>query len=63
VPQIEGNDEQLLLNNKTVTYNSAKSIRNAYSYPRLLKYIGKKNQWSKDKLATIDWEKYRDLYF
>ncbi len=56
VPRIEGNDAQLLLNKKTVTYNYAKTIRHAYSHPRLLQHIGKKNQWSTDILETIDWE-------
>ena len=55
VPIIAGNGAQLILNNKTVTYGYVKTIRNAYAYPLLCDYIGKRNQWSESELNTIDW--------
>ena len=55
VPMIAGNEAQLLINAKTVTYGYVKTIRNAYAYPLLHSYIGKRNQWSTTTLNTIDW--------
>jgi hypothetical protein len=55
VPRITGNDAQLSINQRTVTYNYVKTLRNAYSYPCLLNYIGTKHQWSTAVLNTIDW--------
>ncbi len=53
VPMIGGNSAQLSIDNKTVTYGYIKTIRNAYSYPLLQAYIGKRNTWSSETLQTI----------
>jgi hypothetical protein len=56
VPIIDGNGAQLIINHKTVTYRYVKTIRNAYAYPLLRNYIGKRNKWSDPTLVdTIDW--------
>ena len=55
VPRITGNDAQLILDEKTVTYNYVKTLRQAYSSPLLLAHIGKRNKWSEATMKTIDW--------
>jgi hypothetical protein len=55
VPIITGNGAQLNIDNKTVTYGYVKTIQNAYAYPLLRRYIGKRDKWSDSTLSTIDW--------
>ena len=55
-PRIGGNSAKLSIDNKTVTYEYSKTIRNAYSYPLLQAYIGKQNTWSSETLQTSNWK-------
>jgi hypothetical protein len=54
-PRTDGNNAQLILAEKTVTYNYVKHLRQAYSYPHLLAHIQKRNNWSDATMQTIDW--------
>jgi hypothetical protein len=55
VPCIMGNDAQLILGDKTVTYNYVKTIHQAYSHPLLSAHIQKRDKWSEATMKMIDW--------
>jgi hypothetical protein len=58
IPRLPHNRVQLHLSNKVISSKLKQSIRDAFTVPPYMEYLKKRNHWSSECLATIDWTAY-----
>jgi hypothetical protein len=56
VPRLPHNRAQLHIANRVISSKLKQSIRDAFTVPPYMEYLQKRNQWSSECLATIDWK-------
>jgi hypothetical protein len=58
IPRLPHNRAQLHIDQKVISSKIKQSIRDAFTVPPYMEYLKKRNRWSSECIATIDWKAY-----
>ena len=58
IPCLPHNQAQLHIDQKVISSKIKQSIRDAFTVPPYMEYLKKRNRWTSECIATIDWKAY-----